>query len=77
MVQHSRKDLIERIQILSEEWKASRAAKEEDAKRKRESEELGQADNDSDVEVDILEDMKVSQSMLKSKEDRPSKRLRG
>ncbi|KAG1792935.1 uncharacterized protein HD556DRAFT_1376770 [Suillus plorans] len=77
VVQHSRKDLIERIQILSKEWKASRAAKEEDAKRKRESEELGQADNDSDVEVDILEDMKVSQSMLKSKEDRPLKRLRG
>ncbi|KAG1906516.1 uncharacterized protein F5891DRAFT_1002663 [Suillus fuscotomentosus] len=79
VVQHSRKDLIERIQILSKEWKASRAAKEEDAKRKRESEseELGQADNDSDVEVDILEDTKVSESMLKSKEDRPLKRLRG
>ncbi|KAG2112317.1 uncharacterized protein F5147DRAFT_684639 [Suillus discolor] len=78
VVQHSRKDLIERIQILAKEWKASRAAKEEDAKRKRESEEPGQADGDSDVEVDILEDLKVSQSMLKSKEkDRPLKRLRG
>ncbi|KAG2155898.1 uncharacterized protein EDB93DRAFT_1128735 [Suillus bovinus] len=78
VVQHSRKDLIERIRALSEEWKASRVVKEEDAKRKRGSEELRQADNDSDVEVDILEDVKVPQPTLKSKEkDRPVKRLRG
>lgn len=52
--------------------------KEEDAKRKRESEELGQADNDSDAEVDILEDVKAPQPTRKSKEkERPAKRLRG
>ncbi|KAG2151340.1 hypothetical protein DEU56DRAFT_547268 [Suillus clintonianus] len=88
VVQHSRQDLIKRIKVLSKEWKVSRAAKEEDAKRKRKSEELGQADNDSsDAEVDILEDVKVPQptSKLKKKEkveeeedeDRPTKRLRG
>lgn len=77
-VQHYRKNLIARIQILSKEWKVSRAVKEEDAKRKRESEELGQADNDSDAEVDILEDAKVPQPAPKSKEkERPAKRMRG
>ncbi|KAG2362691.1 hypothetical protein BDR07DRAFT_1460735 [Suillus spraguei] len=75
-VQHYRKDLIGRIQDLSKEWKVSRAVKEEDAKRKRESEELGQADNDSEVEVDILEDVKVPPPTPKSKE-RPAKRMRG
>jgi hypothetical protein len=78
VVQHYRKDLIARIQALSEEWKVSRAVKEEDAKRKRESEELGQADNESDAEVDILEDVKVPQPAPKSKEkERPAKRMRG
>lgn len=73
LVQHYRKDLIGRIQDLSKEWKVSRAVKEEDAKRKRESEELGQADNDSDVEVDILEDVKAPPPTPK----RPAKRMRG
>ncbi|KAG1884985.1 hypothetical protein F4604DRAFT_1974381 [Suillus subluteus] len=85
VVQYSRKNLIARIQVLSKEWKVSRAVKEEDAKRKRESEELGQADKDSDAEVDILEDVKVPQPAPKSKEkepkskekERPAKRMRG
>ncbi|KAG2037756.1 hypothetical protein BDR03DRAFT_1010375 [Suillus americanus] len=77
-VQYSRKNLIARIQVLSKEWKVSRAVKEEDAKRKRESEELGRADNDSDAEVDILEDVGVPQPAPKSKEkERPAKRMRG
>ncbi|KAG2342150.1 hypothetical protein BDR05DRAFT_1060452 [Suillus weaverae] len=73
VVEHSRKDLIARIQILSKEWKVSRAVKEEDAKRKRESEELVQAGNDSDAEVDILEGVKVP----KPTSERPAKRWRG
>ncbi|KAG1748716.1 hypothetical protein EDB19DRAFT_222400 [Suillus lakei] len=81
-VQHSRQELIARIKALSKEYKVSRAVKEEDAKRKRKSEELGQADNDSDAEVDILEDIKITQPTPKSKEEkekgkeRPAKRIR-
>ncbi|KAG0704265.1 hypothetical protein DFH29DRAFT_873884 [Suillus ampliporus] len=75
VIQHSRQELIARITSLSAEWKVSRAAKEEDAKRKRKSEELGQADSESsDVEVDIVEDVKVPRSAPKQK---PAKRIRG
>ncbi|OJA17177.1 hypothetical protein AZE42_00231 [Rhizopogon vesiculosus] len=77
VVQHYREDLIQRITQLSEEWKASRAAKEEDTKRKRKSEELAQAESDSsEVEVDIVEDIKVPRTLPKPVQ-RPAKRLRG
>jgi len=76
VVKHYREDLIQRITQLSKEWRASRAVKEEDAKRKRKSEELGQADSDSEVEVDIVEDIKLPRSSPKPKQ-RPAKRLRG
>lgn len=56
------------------EWKTSRAVKEEDAKRKRKSEELGQAADDSEVEVDIVEDINLPRA---SPKQRPAKRLRG
>ncbi|OAX42130.1 hypothetical protein K503DRAFT_863299 [Rhizopogon vinicolor AM-OR11-026] len=77
VVQHYREDLIQRITQLSGEWKASRAAREEDTKRKRKSEELGQAESDSsEVEVDIVEDIKVPRTLPKPVQ-RPAKRLRG
>jgi hypothetical protein len=77
VVQHYREDLIQRINRLSSEWKVSRAVKEEDAKRKRKSEELGQAGSDSsEAEVDIVEDITAPRPSSKAK-PRPAKRMRG
>lgn len=77
MVQHYREDFIQRIGRLSAEWKVSRAVKEEDAKRKRKSEELGQGESDSsEVEVDIVENVKVLHASPKAKQ-RLAKRMRG
>lgn len=76
VVQHFREDLIHRIMRLSEQWKVSRAVKEEDAKRKRKSEELGQSESvESDAEVDIVEDLTAPRASPRPK--RLAKRMRG
>ena len=76
-IPQSRDYLKSRIMKLSEEWKAEKTSREEEASKRQNGDAMEVEELSSEGEVDIVEDIPAIKSISRPRQKRPATRLRG